>query len=275
MDFTEDQINRYARHILLPEVGGTGQARLLDAKVLVVGAGGLGSPLVLYLAAAGVGTIGVVDDDVVDLSNLQRQIAHTTDRVGTPKVESAERAIAALNPDVRVVRHALRLTAETAPDLIAAYDLVADGTDNFASRFLINDACFFARKTLVSAAILRFDGQLSTYKPHARTPEAPLPCYRCLFPAPPPPGQVPSCAEAGVLGAVAGTMGTLQATEVVKELLGVGDSMAGRLLIYDALSTAFRTVRVPRDPACPLCGDHPTITSLRGPEADDGARPRP
>lgn len=270
MDFSEDQISRYARHILLPEVGGTGQARLLESKVLVVGAGGLGSPLAMYLAAAGVGTIGLVDDDVVDLSNLQRQIAHTTDRVGTPKVDSAAATIAALNPDVRVVRHAERLNAANAAAILAGYDIVADGTDNFTSRFLINDACYFTGKTLVSAAILRFDGQLSTYKPHAGSPEAPLPCYRCLFPAPPPLGQIPSCAEAGVLGAIAGTMGTLQATEVIKELLGVGDTMAGRLLIYDALSMAFRSVRVKRDPGCPLCGDAPTITRL---EASEDAAP--
>lgn len=269
MDFTEDQISRYARHILLPEVGGTGQAALLESKVLVVGAGGLGSPLVMYLAAAGVGTIGLVDDDVVDLSNLQRQVAHTTDRVGMAKVDSAAATVAALNPDVRVVRHRMRLTPDNALELIAGYDIVADGTDNFASRFLINDACFFAGKTLVSAAILRFDGQLSTYKPWAGTAEAPLPCYRCLFPAPPPPGQVPTCAEAGVLGAIAGTMGTLQATEVIKELLGIGETMAGRLLIYDALATEMRTVRVRRDPGCPLCGDAPSITRVMA--TDDGA----
>lgn len=272
MDFSEDQISRYARHILLPEVGGTGQARLLESKVLLVGAGGLGSPMAMYLAAAGVGTIGLIDDDTVDLSNLQRQIAHTTDRVGRPKVDSAAETIAALNPEVRVIRHPARLTAANAPDILAGYDIVADGTDNFASRFLINDACYFAGKTLVSAAILRFDGQLSTYKPHAGTAEAPLPCYRCLFPAPPPPGQIPTCAEAGVLGAIAGTMGTLQATEVIKELLGIGDSMAGRLLIYDALAMEFRTVRLRRDPACPLCGDAPRITTLQDSETAEGCR---
>jgi adenylyltransferase/sulfurtransferase len=257
MDFRDDQIHRYARHILLPEIGGLGQQKLLQSKVLLVGAGGLGSPLALYLAAAGVGTLGLVDDDRVELSNLQRQIAHTTDRIGQPKVESAAMAIAALNPDVQVVRHQQRLTAANALDLIADYDLVADGTDSFESRFLINDACFFAGKTLVSAAILRFDGQLATYKPHAGGP-----CYRCIFREPPPAGQVPTCAQAGVLGAVAGTMGTLQGTEVVKELLGVGQSMAGRLLIYDALETTFRTIKAKRDPGCPLCGDHPTITTL-------------
>lgn len=257
MDFTEAQIQRYARHILLPEVGGAGQAALHRARVLLVGAGGLGSPLALYLAAAGVGTLGLVDDDTVDLSNLQRQIAHTTDRVGVRKVDSVVQAVAAINPEVRVEAHPLRLTAENAADLVSRYDIVADGSDNFSTRFLVNDACFFARKTLVSAAILRFDGQLYTFKPHAGGP-----CYRCLFPEPPPPGQIPSCAEAGILGAVAGVMGTLQATEILKEILGIGDSMAGRLLIYDALGTAFRTVRLKPDPTCPLCGPAPRITTL-------------
>jgi adenylyltransferase/sulfurtransferase len=260
MDFNDEQIHRYARHILLPEVGGTGQQKLLQSKVLLIGAGGLGSPLALYLAAAGVGTLGLVDDDLVELSNLQRQVAHTTDRIGQPKVESAAEAIRALNPDVTVVRHRVRLDASNAMALIADYDLVCDGTDSFDSRFLINDACFFAKKTLVSAAILRFDGQLATYKPHAGGP-----CYRCLFREPPPPGQVPTCAQAGVLGAVAGTMGTLQGTEVVKELLGIGQSMAGRLLIYDALETTFRTIKAKRDPGCPLCGDRPEITTLQDP----------
>lgn len=264
MDFSEEQIHRYARHILLPEVGGTGQARLLGSKVLVIGAGGLGSPLVLYLAAAGVGTIGLVDDDTVDLSNLQRQIAHTTARLGMPKVDSAAEAVAQINPDVRLIRHRMRIDADTALALVGDYDVVADGSDNFATRFLLNDACHFAGKTLVSAAILRFDGQLSTYKTHAGGP-----CYRCIFREPPPPGQIPTCAEAGVLGAVAGTLGTLQATEVVKELLGVGTSMAGRLLIYDALEATFRTVKVKPDPGCPLCGPHATITTLEPPPAAD------
>ena len=257
MDFTEDQIRRYARHIILPEVGGTGQARLLSSKVLVIGAGGLGSPAILYLAAAGVGTIGVVDDDEVDLTNLQRQVLHTTGRVGMAKVESARAAVAEINPDVRFVTHHLRLEKDNALDLIGQYDIVADGSDNFATRFLVNDACFFTGKPLVSAAILRFDGQLATYKPRQGGP-----CYRCLFPEPPPPGQIPTCSEAGVLGAIAGTMGALQATEVLKELLGVGDGMAGQLLIYDALSTTFRKVRVQPDPGCPLCGPAATITDL-------------
>lgn len=256
MDFSEAQIRRYARHILLKEVGGVGQEKLLKAKVLLIGAGGLGSPLILYLAAAGVGTIGVIDDDVVDLSNLQRQIAHTTDRIGVSKVESAAAAVAAINPDVKVTLHKQRLTVDNARALIAGYDIVADGSDNFPTRFLVNDACFFEKKTLVSAAVLRFDGQLSTFKPGG-------PCYRCLYPAPPPPGQIPSCDEAGVLGAVAGVLGTLQATEVLKEIIGIGEGMAGRLLIYDALSAAMRQVKIKPDPACPLCSPKATITCLR------------
>ncbi|WP_142849404.1 molybdopterin-synthase adenylyltransferase MoeB [Telmatospirillum sp. J64-1] len=259
MDFTEAQIRRYARHIILPEVGGVGQARLLDAKVLVIGAGGLGSPLILYLAAAGIGTIGVVDDDAVELSNLQRQVLHATGRIGMAKVDSARAAVAEINPDVTLVPHRLRLDASNALELIAQYDLVADGSDNFDTRFLVNDACFFARKPLVSAAILRFDGQLATFRPGEGQP-----CYRCLYHSAPPADQIPTCAQAGVLGSVAGTMGSLQATEVIKEILGIGESMAGRLMIYDALTPGFRIVRVPRDPACPLCGDHPVITDLSG-----------
>jgi adenylyltransferase/sulfurtransferase len=255
MEFTEDQIRRYARHIVLPEVGGIGQARLLTSRVLVVGAGGLGSPLVMYLAAAGVGTIGVVDDDAVDLSNLQRQVLHTTERVGLAKVDSARAAVASINPDVTVVPHRLRLDASNALELIGGYDIVADGSDNFPTRFLINDACRLAGKTLVSAAVLRFDGQLATFKPGG-------PCYRCLYPAPPSGDEVPSCSQAGVLGAMAGVMGSLQATEVLKELLSIGDSMAGRLLIVDTLSTTFRKVRLPADPACALCGATPSIRDL-------------
>jgi len=255
MNFTEDQIRRYARHIILPEMGGTGQAKLLDSKVLVVGAGGLGSPVLLYLAAAGVGTIGVVDDDEVDLSNLQRQVLHTTDRVGISKVDSAAQAVAAINPDVKLVPIRARLDKDNIRAIISDYQVVADGSDNFPTRFLVNDSCRLEGKTLVSAAILRFDGQLSTYRPGG-------PCYRCIYREEPPAGSVPTCSSAGVLGAMAGTMGSLQATEVVKELLGIGESMAGRLLIYDALAVTFRTIRVPRDPGCPLCGDHPTILDL-------------
>ena len=257
MDFSEDQIHRYARHILLKEVGGVGQEKLLNAKVLLVGAGGLGSPLLLYLAAAGVGTIGVIDDDVVELSNLQRQVAHTTDRIGMPKVQSAGRAATSINPDVRVVEYKARLDGANVAGLFKDFDVIADGSDNFPTRFLVNDACFFAKKTLVSAAVLRFDGQLATFKPHAGGP-----CYRCLYPEAPPPGEVPSCDQAGILGAVAGVLGTLQATEVLKEILGIGETMAGRLLIYDALSAAFRTVKVKPDPACALCGPAPTFKDL-------------
>lgn len=264
MDFTEDQIRRYARHIILPEMGGTGQAALLRSRVLVVGAGGLGSPVIQYLAAAGVGTIGVVDDDTVDLSNLQRQVLHTTARVGVAKVDSAAQAVAALNPDVRLVPIRARLNKDNILDLLADYDVIADGSDNFPTRFLVNDACRLAGKTLVSAAILRFDGQLATYRPDG-------PCYRCIYREEPPEGSVPTCSSAGVLGAMAGTMGSLQATEVVKELLGIGDTMAGRLLIYDALAVTWRVIKVPRDPGCPLCGDHPTITGLSSHGSTDHA----
>ncbi len=257
LDFTEDEIQRYSRHILLQEVGGIGQAKLKAAKVLVIGAGGLGSPLMLYLAAAGIGTIGIVDDDAVDLSNLQRQIAHTTDRIGVAKVASAAAAATAINPGVRVEAHATRLSAENALDLIGRYDIVCDGTDNFDTRFLIADACALAKRTLVSAAVLRFDGQLSTFKPHAGGP-----CYRCLYPEPPPPGMVPSCSEAGVLGAVTGVMGTLQATEVLKEILGIGESLSGRLLVWDALDMRFRTIKLRPDASCALCGPHATIKDL-------------
>jgi len=260
MDFSEEQVERYARHILLPEVGGVGQAKLLESKVLVVGAGGLGSPMLLYLAAAGVGTIGVIDADTVDLSNLQRQIVHTTASVGVPKVESAKKTLQAINPDVKVVEYREKITAANALDIIGQYDIVADGTDNFPTRFLVNDACYFAKKTLISSAILRFDGQLYTFKAYEEGENKP--CYRCLFREPPPPGQIPSCAEAGVLGALCGTMGSLQATEVLKELLGVGDSMAGYLMIYDGLGSEFRKVKVKRDKGCPLCGEHPEITDL-------------
>jgi molybdopterin-synthase adenylyltransferase len=259
MALSDEELERYARHIVLREVGGAGQARLRKARVLVLGAGGLGSPLVLYLAAAGVGTLGIVDFDRVSLSNLQRQIAHRTRDVGRPKTQSAADAIAALNPGTEVELHPVRLAAENALDLIARYDIVADGTDNFATRFLVNDACYFAGKTLVSAAVTEFDGQLSTYRAHEGTG---LPCYRCLFPEPPPPGTAPSCSETGILGAAAGVMGTLQALEVLKEILGLGESLAGKLLIYEALATRFRTVKVRPDPACRLCGPAPAIRNL-------------
>jgi adenylyltransferase/sulfurtransferase len=258
MALSDDDLERYARHIVLREIGGTGQARLSRARVLVVGAGGLGSPAILYLAAAGVGTIGIVDFDLVSLSNLQRQIAHTTKDVGRPKTASARDAANAINPGVHVEMHPVRLTAQNALEIIGGYDIVADGSDNFATRFLVNDACYFAKKTLVSAAVTEFDGQLSTYKAH----EPNCPCYRCLFPEPPPPGTVANCSESGVLGAAAGVMGTLQALEVIKEITGAGESMAGRLLIYEALNTRFRTVSFKKDTACALCGANPTIGAL-------------
>jgi molybdopterin/thiamine biosynthesis adenylyltransferase len=257
--FDEAEIRRYSRHILLKEIGGVGQGRLRDARVLVVGAGGLGSPLLLYLAAAGVGTLGIVDDDVVELSNLQRQIAHATADIGRAKVTSAAARARAINPLVTVVEHPIRLSPDNALPLIEGYDIVCDGTDNFPARFLIADACVLARRTLVSAAVRRFEGQLSVFKPHAG---AGFPCYRCLHPEAPPDGLAPSCGEAGVLGAVTGVMGTLQATEVLKEILQVGETLAGRLLLWDALATRFRTIRLKRDPDCPACGDAAEMRDL-------------
>jgi len=257
LDFTEDEIRRYSRHILLQDVGGIGQAKLKAARVLVIGAGGLGSPLTLYLAAAGVGTIGIVDHDRLELSNLQRQIAHTTDRIGQPKAQSAAISAHAINPGVHIEPYDMRLDADNAIDLATRYDVICDGTDNFATRFLISDACVLARRTLVSAAVLRFEGQLSVFKPHIEGP-----CYRCLYPEPPPEGTVPTCSEAGVLGAVTGVMGTLQATEVLKEILGVGETLAGKLLIWDALVTRFRTVRLRADPGCASCSPSATIKDL-------------
>jgi adenylyltransferase/sulfurtransferase len=257
-EFTDKQLERYARHIILPEMGGKGQERLLTSSVLVVGAGGLGSPMLMYLGAAGVGRIGIVDDDAVDLSNLQRQVIHATERIGQPKVDSAAAAIRAINPDVKVETFATRLGRGNVMNLVSQFDIVADGTDNFATRFLLNDACYFAKKPLVSAALLRFEGQISTFRAY----EGDNPCYRCIFPAPPPEGLIPTCAEGGVLGAVAGAVGCLQATEVIKELLGIGDSLAGRLVVMDALSATFRRINVRRDPACALCGPQPTITDL-------------
>lgn len=248
-NFSEDEIQRYARHILLRELGGTGQARLKAAKVLVVGAGGLGSPLALYLAAAGIGAIGLVDADVVELSNLQRQIAHGTSDIGRAKVESAAESLRRINPLVEVIEHRERLEAANVAGLIAGYDIICDGTDNFETRFLLADACVAAQKTLVTAAVLRFEGQLSTFKPHEGGP-----CYRCLYPEPPPEGLVPSCSEAGVLGAVTGVMGTLQATEVLKEITGIGKSLAGYLLVWNALDAEFRKIRLKKDPACRVCG---------------------
>jgi len=257
MSFSDQDLERYARHIVLREVGGAGQAKLQASRVLVIGAGGLGSPVILYLAAAGVGTLGIADFDTVSLSNLQRQIAHRTADIGRPKTQSAADAARALNPNLKIESHDLRLTEDNALDLIGRYDIVADGSDNFATRFLVADACFFARKTLVSAAVSEFSGQLSTFKPGKGQP-----CYRCLFAEPPPPDSVQSCSEAGVLGAAAGVMGTLQALEIIKEITGAGESMAGKLLIYEALDTRFRTVTVRPDPACKLCGESPAIRGI-------------
>ncbi|NPA52791.1 MAG: molybdopterin-synthase adenylyltransferase MoeB [Aquificae bacterium] len=257
--FTEEQIKRYSRHIILPEVGGKGQKKLLDSKVLVIGAGGLGSPSLYYLAAAGVGTLGIVDFDVVDFSNLQRQILHSTDRVGMPKVESAKKTIQALNPDVNVIAHNEKIHKNNVMDIIKDYDIVLDGSDNFPTRFLINDACFFLGKPLVSAAILRFEGQLTTFDYRDKNNS---PCYRCLFPEPPPPGLVPSCQEAGLLGVVGGIMGTLQANEALKLILDIGEPLVGKLLVFDALHTEFNVVKLRKDKGCPLCSENPKIKEL-------------
>jgi adenylyltransferase/sulfurtransferase len=250
-DMTEAQIRRYARHIVLSEIGGIGQSRLIAARVLVVGAGGLGAPVLQYLAAAGIGTLGVIDDDTVDLSNLQRQIIHRTADIGIAKAESAKRALGEINPEVTVQAHQERLTAANIEHVLDGYDIVADGSDNFATRYLLNDACYRLKKTLVSAAILRFDGQISTYKAWQG---AGHPCLRCLFPAAPTEDAVPSCAQAGVLGALAGTLGAMQATEVVKEILGIGRSLSGRLLVYDALASSFEEMAVTKQAHCPTCG---------------------
>jgi len=257
------EIERYKRHLVLKDVGGQGQQRLKAARVLCVGAGGLGSPLSMYLAAAGVGTIGLIDDDHVSLSNLQRQIVHDTAHVGVSKVESARDMLGRLNPHVTVEAHEMRLDAKNALDIISSYDIVADGSDNFGTRYLVSDACFLAQRPLVFAAVGPFDGYISTFKPHEMRPDGtPWPTYRCLFPEPPPAGTVANCAEVGVLGAVVGVVGTLQATEVLKELIGIGDSLAGRLLIYDALSARFEQVRYGWDRANPLSGETPTIRDL-------------
>jgi len=252
MTLSDEELDRYARHLVLREIGGVGQAKIRAARVLIVGAGGLGSPAALYLAAAGVGQIGLVDDDAVSLSNLQRQILFATKDVGRPKVEAAAEHLAALNPGVRVTPHHVRLTTANARDLIADYDIVADGSDNFETRFLLNDACFDARKILVSAAVTEFDGQLATFKAWDKSGD--YPCYRCLFPAPPPAGTVPNCSETGVLGAAAGVMGSLQALEILKQITGTGEDLAGKILITDTLAWRFRTVTLAPDPKCPLCG---------------------
>ena len=252
---TPEQRERYSRHLLLPEVGVEGQQKLLDAKVLLLGAGGLGSPTALYLAAAGVGTLGIVDNDEVDLSNLQRQVIHTSERIGMPKVDSAAETINALNPDVKVVKHAIRLGPENIMDILPGYDIVVDGLDNFPTRYLLNDASVRLQIPVVSAAILGFEGQLSVFKPYDG------PCYRCLFPVPPPAELAPSCGANGVLGVLPGTMGLLQATEVIKLILGEGDPLIGRLLMYDALSATVNEVKVRRDPECPICSREPDAIS--------------
>jgi molybdopterin/thiamine biosynthesis adenylyltransferase len=257
-DLTEEQVFRYARHIILPEVGGDGQRKLLDAKVLIVGAGGLGSPAALYLAAAGVGTIGLADHDDVDLTNLQRQILHTTADVGRPKTISGAESIAALNPGVEVVAIGQRLDASNTLEILEPYDVVVDGSDNFPTRYLLNDACYLTGKPLVSGAIFQFEGQLTTFD---RSRDADL-CYRCLFRTPPAPGSVPNCAQAGVFGVLAGTIGTLQATEVIKLVCGIGEPLVGTLLLYDAMDTRFTRVRVKRDETCPLSGSSPEIDGL-------------
>src|SRR5919204_668026 len=253
---TQDEILRYSRHLIIPDVGVEGQRRLKDARVLMVGAGGLGSPIGLYLAAAGVGHLGIVEFDTVDVTNLQRQVLHGTKDVGRKKVESARDRIGDLNPHVEVVAHEARLTSDNALDIIREYDLVVDGTDNFATRYLVNDACVLLGKPNVYGSIFRFDGQASVFYPGKG------PCYRCLYPEPPPPGEVPSCAEGGVLGILPGLIGCIQATEAVKLILGQGSSLVGRLILYDALEMTFREFKVRRNPKCPVCGDHPTVTRL-------------
>ncbi len=252
---TPERVTRYSRHLIMPQVGSIGQRKIFESKVLIVGAGGLGSPVALYLALAGVGTIGIVDFDVVDLSNLQRQILHQNDDIGKPKVVSARETLNAYNPDIKVVTHEVPLHSENAIEILSQYDIIVNGADNFAVRYLVNDACVFLKKPLVDGSILMFDGQATVYLPGQG-------CYRCLYPEPPPPGMVPSCAEAGVLGAMCATIGSIQATEVLKLILGIGESLNGRLLLYDALTMEMRQVRIRRRPDCVVCGDNPTITQL-------------
>ncbi|MBI4297516.1 MAG: molybdopterin-synthase adenylyltransferase MoeB [Chloroflexi bacterium] len=255
LPFTEEQIKRYSRHIILQQVGGKGQRKLLESSILLIGAGGLGSPAALYLAAAGVGRLGLVDFDTVDLTNLQRQILHRTPDVGRPKVDSATDTIAALNPDVRVIPHPVRLSSENIFDIIKDYDVIIDGSDNFPTRYLVNDACVMKGKPNVHGSIFLFEGQATVFMPGQG-------CYRCLYPTPPPPGTVPSCEEAGVFGVLPGIIGSIQAVEAIKLILGLGHSLAGRLLLFDALDMEFRQVRLRRNPGCPVCGDHPTVTQL-------------
>ena len=266
---TKEQKQRYSRHLLIPEVGAEGQAKLLGSKALFIGAGGLGSPALLYLAAAGVGTIGIVDFDVVDLSNLQRQIVHTNDRIGRKKVESAAETVRALNPDVKVVPHDEMLTEDNVDRLIAGYDVILDGTDTFETRYTLNDAAVRAGITVIHASVFRFEGQLTVFKPNDG------PCYRCLYPTPPPPELAPGCSVAGVLGVVPGTMGLLQATEAIKVLLDIGDSLSGRLLIYDALDASFSELQLRRDPHCPACGDGAPVATQSGAFTLGGSFTRP
>ncbi len=256
MSLREDQIERYSRQIILPNIGGKGQEKLLNGKVLVIGAGGLGSPCALYLASAGVGRIGIVDSDVVEVNNLQRQIIHSTANVGKPKAESAKERMNAINPDVEVIPYKLRVTSKNILDIIKDYDIIVDGSDNFPTRYLVNDACVLSKKPLSHGGIFRYDGQVMTIIPGQGA------CYRCLFPEPPPPGLVPSCQEAGILGAVAGVIGTIQANEVLKYILNMGNLLSGKLLVFNALDSSFRQVKVPRDPKCPVCGEKPTVTKL-------------
>ena len=261
---TPYQVRRYSRHIIMPQVGSSGQRKLLESKVLMVGAGGLGSPISIYLTLAGVGTVGIVDFDTVDVTNLQRQILHQNDDIGRPKVQSAKEMLLSYNPDVVVNIHEEPLLSDNAMEIMADYDVIVNGADNFPARYLVNDAAYLSGKPLVDGSILLFDGQATVYIPGQG-------CYRCLFPTPPPPGEVPSCAEAGVLGVLPGLVGTIQATETVKLIMGIGESLSGRLLLIDAMDMDFRTVKMRRNPDCPLCGDNPTVTELIDYEAFCGA----
>ncbi len=270
MHLDNDEIRRYSRHLILPEVGMAGQKKICSSSVLCIGAGGLGSPIAMYLAAAGIGKIGLVDFDVVDFSNLQRQIIHGTEDVGRPKIESAKDTINSINPNCEVVLHNTRITADNALDLIAPYDVIVDGTDNFPTRYLTNDACVLLKKPNAYGSIFRFEGQASVFAPHLGGP-----CYRCLYPEPPPPGMVPSCAEGGVLGVLPGIIGCIQATEILKLVLGKGSSLVGRLLLFNALDMRFRELKLRRDPQCPMCGDNPTITQLIDYEMFCGITPEP
>jgi len=256
IEFTDEQIERYSRHIILPEVGGAGQQKMLEARILLLGAGGLGSPAAYYLAAAGIGNLGIVDFDQVDLSNLQRQIIHSTERIGMLKTESAKKTIQALNPDVNVTLYNEKIDSSNILSIIKDYDYVVDGSDNFPTRYLVNDACVMENKTLVHGSIYRFEGQVTVFKPNSG------PCYRCLYPEPPPPGMSPNCQEGGVLGVLAGIIGNLQVVEVLKLILGIGEPLVGKLLIYDALKTEFRNLNLRKDASCPLCGEEPTIKEL-------------